>query len=365
LTYRLFSRYYGAPVAPRPRSESFKLLGTRGSRRETPVYPDRGRIRPRALRGAAQPAPVAGRYSSGGTVLVSQIIPAIGFGLVTSSIIALGAVGFTIQYSVSRIFNVAFGAVMTLSAYCAYLVNVHLGVNIWISLVPAALAGAVMSAAIYHGVYARFLARGTSVFTIIMVSLSVSVIVENIIQGLAGPGFLTYQVATQHPFHIGSIVWTPSQVGIMAVAVACMFAIHALLRYTLLGKAMRATAAEPDLAKSCGINCERVRFAGWAISGGLAGIAGVVLAVNNAVLVPTTGADVLLVVVAAAVVGGVGQAYGAMLGALAVGIVSELAAIVTPDLNYVAVFVLMGVILIVRPDGLWSVGALRREAAEL
>jgi branched-chain amino acid transport system permease protein/neutral amino acid transport system permease protein len=198
-----------------------------------------------------------------------------------------------------------------------------------------------------------------------MVSLSVSVIVENVIQAIAGPGFLTYHTAPQHSIHIGRIVWTPSQVGIMGVAVVSMFVIHAVLRYTLLGKAMRATAAEPDLARSCGIKCEWVRFAGWAMSGALAGVAGVVLAVNNAVLVPTTGADVLFVVVAAAVVGGVGQAYGAMLGALTVGIVSELAAIVSPDLNYLAVFVVMGLILILRPAGLWSVGVLRREAAEI
>jgi branched-chain amino acid transport system permease protein/neutral amino acid transport system permease protein len=296
---------------------------------------------------------------------MNQIIPALGFGLVTSSIVALAAVGFTIQYSVSRILNVAFGSIMTISAYCAYLVNVHLHVSIWLALVPAALAGALVSAAMYHGIYARFIKRGATVFTAIMVSLSLTVIIENVLQGLSGPGFLSYQIPVQHSIHIGSISWTPAQIAIMGVAAACMFAVHALLRFTMLGKSMRATAAEPDLARSCGINCELVRFAVWAISGALAGVAGVVLAINNATLVPTTGGDVLFVVVAAAVVGGVGQAYGAMLGALIVGLASELAAIVTADMNYVAVFGLMALVLVIKPNGLWPSGALRREAVDV
>src|SRR5712672_1098145 len=105
---------------------------------------------------------------------MNQFTLAVGFGLVTSAILALGAVGFTLQFGVSNIFNLAFGNVMTVAAFVAYLVNVKVGASIWWALGAGALAAALLSVSISRLVYTPFLRRGAELFTMVMVSLAVS-----------------------------------------------------------------------------------------------------------------------------------------------------------------------------------------------
>jgi branched-chain amino acid transport system permease protein/neutral amino acid transport system permease protein len=131
-----------------------------------------------------------------------------------------------------------------------------------------------------------------------------------------------------------------------------MTLLHLMLRYTRLGKAMRATAGNLALARTCGIRTDRVTTIASVLSGFLCGMAGVTFAINIATFQHTTGSDLLLVVIAAAVFGGVGQPYGAMLGALVIGVASEFAALISPDLNQVIAFAILALMLLVRPNGL-------------
>ena len=128
---------------------------------------------------------------------------------------------------------------------------------------------------------------------------------------------------------------------------------HVLLRYTRLGKAMRATAANKTLARNCGIRTGRVITATWAITGGLCGLAGVVFAMDAGSF-DATATDLFLVLILAAIfLGGPGQAYGAMLGAVVIGLATEIsAAYITADYKYVIAFVALLVMLGVRPTGL-------------
>jgi len=293
---------------------------------------------------------------------MNQLTLAIGFGLVTSAILALGAVGFTLQFGVSNILNLAYGDVMTVSAFMAYLVNAG-GAGIWLAMCAGAATGAVVSVLISTLIFTPFLRRGTSRFAMVMVSLALAVILQNAIQAVAGPAFRSYGRSQGTSLHLLGMILTPYQLEIIGVAAASMLALHLLLRYTRIGKALRATAADAELARSCGIATERVSALAWAISGALCGLAGVTLALNLASFDFHFGNAFLLIIVAAAVFGSVGQPYGAMAGALVIGMASELAAIWTPALKQVVAFVILAVILLVRPAGLWRKSFVQMDAA--
>jgi branched-chain amino acid transport system permease protein/neutral amino acid transport system permease protein len=293
---------------------------------------------------------------------MNQLTLAIGFGLVTSAILALCAVGFTLQFGVSNILNLAYGDVMTVSAFMAYLVNAT-GAGIWLAICAGAATGAVVSVLISTLIFTPFLRRGTSRFAMIMVSLALAVILQNAIQAVAGPAFRSYSRSQGTSLHLLGMILTPYQLVIIGVAAASMLALHLLLRYTRIGKALRATAADAELARSCGIATERVSALAWAISGTLCGLGGVTLALNLASFDFHFGNAFLLVIVAAAVFGSVGQPYGAMVGALVIGIASELAAIWTPSLKQVVAFVILALILLVRPAGLWRKSFVQTDVA--
>jgi branched-subunit amino acid ABC-type transport system permease component len=293
---------------------------------------------------------------------MNQLTLAIGFGLVTSAILALGAVGFTLQFGVSNILNLAYGDVMTVSAFVAYLANAS-GAGIWLAMCVGAATGAVVSVLISTLIFTPFLRRGTSRFTMVMVSLALAVILQNAIQAVAGPAFRSYRRSQGTSLHLLGMILTPYQLVIIGVAAASMLALHLLLRYTRIGKALRATAADAELARSCGIATERVSALAWAISGALCGLCGVTLALNLASFDFHFGNAFLLIIVAAAVFGSVGQPYGAMAGALVIGMASELAAIWTPALKQVVAFAILALILLVRPAGLWRKGFVQMDVA--
>jgi branched-chain amino acid transport system permease protein len=132
-----------------------------------------------------------------------------------------------------------------------------------------------------------------------------------------------------------------------------MLATHALLRYTKLGKAMRATAANRMLARNCGIRTSRVITVTWALTGAMCGLAGTVFAIDQGSFDATSTDLFLILILAAVFLGGPGQPYGAMLGALVIGVATEVSAAFIPaDYKYVVAFVVLLVMLGVRPTGL-------------
>jgi branched-chain amino acid transport system permease protein/neutral amino acid transport system permease protein len=295
--------------------------------------------------------------------VVSTLVPAIGFGLVTASILAVAGVGFTLQFGVTNILNLAYGDIMTASAFVAYLVT-SAGVSVWLALLAGAAFGGVFSVLLNRALYTPFVRRGTRLFGMIIVTISVSLIVQNGLQAIFGASFFSLKMARPAPIHIAGMVFTTVQLAIIGIAIAAMLLIHLLLRYTKLGKAMRATASDPELARNCGIATDRVIDLAWAISGTLCGLAGVILVMNVTAFTDTTGSQFLIPIIAVAVLGGIGQPYGAMLGALVIGIVSEVAAaVINPDYKDVVAFVILVIVLLVRPQGILSEIATRKEVA--
>ena len=281
-------------------------------------------------------------------------LTALGFGILTASILALAAVGFTVQFSVTNILNLAYGDVMTASAFMAY-VAAGWGFGGWWGLIAGGLFGAVFSVALNRAVYTPYIRRGASLFTMIIVTIAVSLIIQNMLQAIFGPGFFSLHVPAGASVHALGTVLTESQLIIVAIAVVAMLALHGLLRYTRLGKAMRATAADPELARNCGIRTGLVTDAAWLISGLFCGMAGFTLMVDFGSFQSTTGGAFLVPIVAAAVLGGVGHPYGAMLGALVVGVASQMSAtLINPAYSDVTAFVILIVVLLVRPQGIIS-----------
>jgi branched-subunit amino acid ABC-type transport system permease component len=296
---------------------------------------------------------------------VNTVVEACGFGLFDAAILALAAVGFTLQFGASNVFNLAYAAVMTACAFVAYWLTVTVGLDPWLALIVAGVAGSVLSSAMYFGLYGPFVRRGAGPFVVVMVSLSLLLIITYVLEILFGAGFFTLNFGLSGRVAIGALVWSQLEVVIMCVGAACVLLLHLFLRYTRAGKIVRATAGDADLARNCGVDTRKVMMLVWLLSGFLCGISGVLYALNTTVFSFDSSGDFLLLVFAAAVLGGVGEVYGAVLGALCIGLATELTAIVLPGLKEVAAFGLLLVVLLVRPAGLLSTGrAVEEEAQE-
>ena len=213
------------------------------------------------------------------------------------------------------------------------------------------------SAQLYYllnqGIYAPFQRRGSAPITMVIVSLGMTLIIEFGLQAIVGGTSVSYTMSQGPTVRAGGLVLTAVQFVIIGLAIVVMAAVHGLLRYTKLGKAMRATSANRSLARNCGIRTDRIVTVTWALTGALCGIAGTVFAINNGSF-GATSADLFLVVILAAVfLGGPGSAYGAMLGAVIIGLATEVsAAYITPSYKDVIAFLVLLIMMVVRPGGL-------------
>ncbi|MFI5283605.1 MAG: branched-chain amino acid ABC transporter permease [Candidatus Dormibacterales bacterium] len=283
---------------------------------------------------------------------MSIYVAAFGFGLVSMSVIAIAAVGFTMQFGITNMINLAYGEVMISAAYVAYYMN-RAGISIWIGMIAGALFGAVFSLLLSRILYAPFQRKGTSYLGMVIVSLAVSLMIANLLLPIVGYYSVSYQNSTGSLVRLGAIVLTTDQIAIMGLAVVVMLLIHGLLKYTRLGKAMRATAANPTLARNCGIPTQRVVDSVWLITGALCGLAGVVAAMNSDSFAIANGAAFLITILAAAVLGGAGQPYGAMIGAVLIGLITELSAAAwSPEYKEVVAFAILVLVMVLRPQGL-------------
>jgi len=283
---------------------------------------------------------------------MSVFVASIGFGLVTAAVLALAAVGFTLQFAVTNVLNLAYGGVMIVAAYAAYALN-HAGVNVWLATIAGVVAGALVSVLLNSLVYTPFQRRGASPIAMVIVALGMTLILTFGTQALAGGTNVSYAMSQGATVKAASIELTVVQLVIIALSVAVMLLVHVLNRYTRLGKAMRATAANRSLARNCGIRTDRVVTSTWLISGALCGLAGVTFAINSGTF-GATSTDVFLVLILAAVfLGGPGEAYGAMLGALVIGLATEVSAsVIVSSYKDVIAFMILLAMLTVRPNGL-------------
>jgi len=288
--------------------------------------------------------------------MLSTLVSAVAFGVVLASIIAIAAMGFTIQFGLTNVLNLSYGGVMTLGGYAAYLAVSH-GISAWYGLVLGAAAGAVATLVIGHGLLRRFAARGTKVFEMMMVTLGLGLVIDYGIQAVTRNNISQFTVLQSAPLHLGPVTLTPTQVIITAVGLAIFIGLEALLRLTRIGKALRAMASDPSLARVCGIKTSRIVVFTWLLSGALCGLAGVVYIINAQSIGYTTGELFLPLVIAAAILGGAGSPRGAVLAALLMGIVTQVfAAYGNASYSTAAGFAILVIVLVSRPSAVLSKG---------
>jgi branched-subunit amino acid ABC-type transport system permease component len=294
---------------------------------------------------------------------VSLFAQGIGFGLIQASIIAIAAVGFTMQFGIANLLNLAFTEVMSVAGFVAYVTLSHKA-NLWVSLVIAAGVGAVTSLIIAKLLYNPFRRRGAKPFTLAIVSLALNLVIQNAVLATVGVSYFTYPVGLgKEDIHVLGARFSGNELIIMAIAVGVMLCLHLVLQFTQLGRAMRAMACNRDLARSSGIPAGRIESLVWLLSGALAGIAGVVFFLNVSTFTPATASSFLVVIIAAAVLGGAGEVYGAMIGAVIVGEAIGISSLWLPTYSTVTAFVLLIVVLLLRPEGVRAIFRARSEVA--
>ncbi|MFQ6012489.1 MAG: branched-chain amino acid ABC transporter permease [Thermoplasmata archaeon] len=253
-------------------------------------------------------------------------------GLIFGGILVLGAVGLTLVYGIRRFPNFAHGDMMALGAFFALSFTMSFLTVLafppelmWLALLLAMAVSMVLMAVLGFvlewGIFRRL--HGESLVRPLIASIGLAFIIQNVIRIVWGTSNQNYgfpsQIARSLPL---GIRLTDNSLGILIAVVVLVLAIHLVLKYTTLGKSMRATADNWDLARVTGIDVQRVVYATWAIGSALAAAGGALLGLF-AVIRPIMGFALLLPIFAAVILGGIGSPYGAMAGGLLIGIGQE------------------------------------------
>ena len=318
-------------------------------------------------------AALAPGLAVGGLDYVPQLLNYLVNGLVFSAIIVLGGIGLSLVYSIADFANFAHGDTMTVGAYAGLVTLgaagtagpqvLALPLGFYAALLAGIAAAAVVAVATHYVVYRPL---DTDSIGLLITSIGVAFVYRALVQLQFGTDFIEYDVATLRPIpwveNATGITVTEHELAIVLVAVVLVAALHVVLQYTTLGRTMRATADNEDLAKVSGIRTERVITSMWLIGAGLAGAGGVFLGLYNQ-LGPRMGFDLLLVIFAAVILGGIGSVYGAMLGGVVIGMVNRLTPVLSdvglpiePAYANAIAFVIMVFVLLVRPTGIAGEG---------
>jgi branched-subunit amino acid ABC-type transport system permease component len=280
------------------------------------------------------------------------IVQALGFGVITAALIAIGAMGFTLQFGLTNVLNISYGGAMTVGAFAAF-VGEELHVPALLGVVLALLAGALLTWGLGRTLFAFYARRGAGLFQMVMVTLAVNLILQFGIDAASREQIYRFSFPQGASLHAGWFTFTVTQLILVAVALAVFFALEYLLRRTRLGKALRAMAVEPRLARTCGIPTGKIVNLVWLLSGALAGLAGLAYVANSLTIDSSVGTTFLPLVLAAAILGKAGSTRGAVLAALLLGLVTEeVGAAGGAEYAAVAGFGILAIVLITRPAAL-------------
>ena len=284
--------------------------------------------------------------------LIGEIVHVTVTGVLIASLLALGAVGLSLSFGIARFANVAHPDFMMLGAYATFALNVSLGLPFAAAAALGIVAAVLVGVPIARIAFDKLPVTGT--VQLLIISIGVSFVVRHAVLYLFGSSLLQFAVPLQRPWVWGPVRVTPNQLLTVAVAATLIVSVHLILSRTRLGRILRAMADNPTLCEIAGADVSRARLAMWAIAVTLAAVGGVLFGVNL-VIQPNMGWDLVIPIFSAAIVGGIGNPYGAMMGALLIGIGQEWATLVIPAMyKEVVAFTAMAVCLMFRPRGLWG-----------
>jgi branched-chain amino acid transport system permease protein len=288
------------------------------------------------------------------------------WGVMLGGILALGAIGLTLAYGVLKFPNFAHGGLVTFGAYAAFawmplfpesraLRPFSFGWELLIALVLSVPTVAIIALVCDLALYRPLRRFNASLLLLTMASLACAFFLRAAIYLIWGSDFHFYYVGRANPalpLPLGIRVQA-DQIFVLALAFVLVLLVYLLLERTRMGKAMRATANNPELAQVRGINTERIIAWTWILGGGMAAAGGVMYGLASQ-LRPEMGYDLLLPMFAAAILGSIGSPVGALVGAIIVGIAEQLSAsFLNPAYGPGIAFLVMVIVLIVRPEGLF------------
>jgi branched-subunit amino acid ABC-type transport system permease component len=279
-----------------------------------------------------------------------SILQALVNGVAEGAILALAALGLTLVFGISRFPNAAHGDYLTCGAYSTYFGIAVLG----LSMPLAALAGLVITIGVglgcYYYVFRRLAKRSSAVNLI--ASIGIALFLRHAIVFVAGTQQYSYGLPILRAWRVAGLRIFPMDLFYVGMSLAAIAVVHLILRYTEIGRKMRAVADSPQLARVSGIRSGPVHITMWIMAMSLAALAGILLGMKT-VVDPLLGWDVLLPAFAAAILGGFGSPGGAILGGLVIGVSQELAVVFISETYKVAVaFIVISAVLLIRPWGL-------------
>lgn len=312
--------------------------------------------------------PVIFRLSEGGESAssrpsdVQRLLNLLASGIRFGLVIGLAAVGLSLIFGTTGLTNFAHGELVSFGAIATWYLNSK-SAGLGLPLVAAAFGGIALSgafgAAFELGVFRPLRRRGMPIVSQMVVSIGLAIGLRYLFSIVYGASSRQYaQYAAQSPtFEIGSLSLRPKDVVVTLIALAAVVAVGVFLQRARLGTAIRAVSDNGDLSTASGIDTQRVILLVWVLAGALAGAGGLMLGTTDSVSW-NMGQQVLLIMFAAVLLGGLGTPYGAMVGGLFVGIVSDVSTFwLDADLKIVVALGTLVLVLLVRPQGVFGVRA--------
>ena len=285
-------------------------------------------------------------------------------GLANGGIYASLAVALVLIYRATEVINFAQGALATFTTYIAWQL-IDWGLTYWLAFV-ATLGIAFVGGFLVELVAIRPVERRGNQLTVVIASIGLLILVEGAVGWIWGSE-IKFMPAPfpAHIYRVGGVAFSRQDLSTIAISIAAVLVLHLLFQFTKLGLAMRAAAVRPDAARLVGIRVSWMLSLGWGLAAVLGAVAGLLPAASPAALLSPSMMDgILIYAFAAAVLGGLESAAGAVIGALAIGVTLNLlgsyVSWVTPQLLLPAAFVLMIVVLLVKPSGLFGRTRVRR-----
>ncbi|HEY3142434.1 MAG TPA: branched-chain amino acid ABC transporter permease [Acidimicrobiales bacterium] len=277
-------------------------------------------------------------------------VQGIRFGL----IIAMCAIGLSLIFATTGLVNFSHAEMVTFGALMAYYFNQTLGWNILVAGPLAILCGAAMGGVMNRGLWRPLRNRGTGLVAMLVVSIGLAIALRYsyLLQFGGAPRSYAQYSRQLNIIEIGPVSVVPRELWIIGLSILVLVGVALFLQRTRLGKAMRAVSDNKDLAESTGINVEGVISWVWLAGGALAATGGLFQGLSQQVRFDT-GLQLLLLMFAAVILGGLGTAYGALVGGLAMGLFIQLSTLfVDTEFKTAAALLLMIIVLMIRPQGI-------------
>lgn len=275
----------------------------------------------------------------------------------------LATVGLSLSYGLSRFPNFAHAEYITFGAYMAFLFLVTFNLDIYPAIGLAVALSAFMGGLNYLLLFKPLRSRGASLVHLMVSSIGLGFLIRHLLMQIFGGGIQSFKIVWP-TISIGPIVTTPLLLAILIVAVVIAFSLHILLTKTKLGKAIRATADNPELAAASGIDLNKISLFAWSLGAALAGFSGIFLAMRSS-LVPLLGWKVLLQTFAITLLGGIGSFYGVLIASFILGLSENVGVVIltwlglSADYRSAVAFIILVATLILKPEGLMAVAKRR------